>query len=90
MITKFDDGNFLQSLSEGKTEFTPIQIIGMMIASCHTHYLEEHLKFLMKLHGVRDNPIMLTRMIENQLKVKYDANTGEFTNVVEKHPLELN
>lgn len=88
-MKKFDDGNFLNSIAEGGTQFTPIQIIGMMIASAHTHYLKEHQDFLRKLHGLRDNPIYLTRMIENELKLKFNGETGEFEEPEEKSPLGI-
>jgi len=88
-MKKFDDGNFLNTIAEGGTEFTPMQIIGMMIASAHTHYLEEHQNILRKMHGVRDNPIYLTKMIETQLKMKFNGETGEFEEVEEKSPLGI-
>lgn len=78
MLKKFDDGTFLDNIADGNQEFTPIQIIGMMIATAHKHYEQEYKRELKKIHGMRDNPFILGRYVENELKMKYDPQKGDF------------
>lgn len=80
-LKKFDADAKLTEIAMLDKEFTPMQIIGILIVSMHEHYLEEHQKVLTKLHGTRNDPIYLTRVIENNLRAKYDLDKEEFVKV---------
>ena len=86
-LKKFDDQTAIQEIVDQGKEFSPTQIIGMMIARMHDHYNEEHKNFVRRVHALRDDPIFLTRVCENQLRSKFNPHTGEFEEV-KKHPLE--
>jgi hypothetical protein len=69
-------------------DLSAVQIIGMMIARMHEHYNEEHKRFVRQVHSLRNDPIYLTRVVENQLKLKFNPETTEFEEV-KKSSLEL-
>ena len=87
-LRKFNDQEAMIEIVQQGKDFSAVQIIGMMIARMHEHYNEEHKKFIAKLHGLRNDPIYLTRVIENQLKRKFNPETGEFDSIT-KSQLEL-
>lgn len=87
-LRKFNDQEaMVEIVSQGK-DLSAVQIIGMMIARMHEHYNEEHKRFITKLHGLRNDPIWLSRNIENQLKQKYNPETDKFEEIT-KSQLEL-
>ena len=88
-LRKFDDQSAMEEIANQNNDLTPIHIIAMMIARMHEYYNEEHKKFVRKVHGLRDDPIYMTRIIENQLRSKFNPETNEFEVAAKKSPLEL-
>lgn len=87
-LRKFDEQEAMTEIVNQGNDLSPVQIIGMMIARMHEHYNEEHKRFVRQVHSLRNDPIYLTRVIENQLKLKYNANKNEFEEIT-KSSLEL-
>ena len=87
-LRKFNDQEAMIEIASQGKDLSAVQIIGMMIARMHDHYNEEHKAFITRLHDLRNDPIYLTRVIENQLKMKYDYETNEFKEI-KKSSLEL-
>jgi len=87
-LKKFDDETAMNEIANQGQDLTPIHVISMMIARMHEYYNEEHKKFVRQIHGFRNDPVWLNKIIQNQLKSKFNPETNSFE-VVEKHPLEI-
>lgn len=56
--------------------FRPEQVLGMLVATMHQHYEEEHKKKLREFLGVYDNPIELKQKIMKELEGEKNAGTN--------------